>query len=73
MAKKSVNYISPLNKSSVTITFKCDCGSDEFIREQEQKKYTHFEGCYNCSKCKKEHDYMSSCFNKNYRQQSLFN
>lgn len=70
---ESINYICSLNKMSVTITFKCTCGGKDFIREKEQIKYTHFEGYYNCSKCNKEHDYMSSSFNKNYSQQSLFN
>lgn len=74
---KKLTYKSRYLPETVTVTFKCDCGCEEFEREEEQKTFSHVEGFYNCKNCKAEHDYCSENFTSKYQsikeqQLSLF-
>lgn len=58
----------------LTFTFKCDCGSKDFERPEREtmKLVSFFEGIFECTNCKKEHDYCSNSFIRSLTQLELF-
>ncbi len=58
---------------NLTFIFNCSCGSKDFDRPICFKDLKGFyEGHFECSECKKEHDYTSKAFKRTYTQLELF-